>query len=116
MKDLPPLFTDNVKRSTRQFNTLFKTGKCTNEIIKAVCQEHMFSHLIINHVNKMINSMDHSSKNFFFNFDKKTAMNANIDSQNKYFLFLSFISVFIFPHIKVIQKLLLSDHIVLNYS
>ena len=33
----PLLFTDNVKRSTDQFNTLFKTGKYINEIIKAVC-------------------------------------------------------------------------------
>ena len=73
----------------------------------------MFSHLIINHVNKMINGMDPSSKNFFFFFlilIKKTAMNADIDSQNKYILFLSFVSVFIFPHIKIIKKLLLSDH------
>ena len=32
-------FTDNVKGSTDQFNTLpvFITGKCTNEIMKAIC-------------------------------------------------------------------------------
>ena len=34
---LLPLFTDNVKGSTDQFNTLFKMGYFTNETIKDVC-------------------------------------------------------------------------------
>ena len=52
-------------------------------------------------------------------------MHADIDSQKKIFSFLSFfffffffislLSVFIFPHIKMIQKVLLFDHIVFYY-
>ena len=47
-------------------------------------------------------------------------MNADIDSQNKYLLgfFSSFLSVFIFLHIKImiIKKILIFDHIVFYYS
>ena len=34
---LTPLFADKFKELTNQFNTLFKTGKCINKIIEAIC-------------------------------------------------------------------------------